>query len=55
MTAFRSDRGLPSEDFGVPPALVDPEVVDHLWKALEEAGLATEARRRIRPFTLIRR
>ncbi|UCC26620.1 MAG: DUF1028 domain-containing protein [Gemmatimonadales bacterium] len=53
--AFRSDQGLATASMGVPPSLVDGEVVRRLWIALEEAGLESEARRRIRPFTQIRR
>jgi uncharacterized Ntn-hydrolase superfamily protein len=53
--AFRADHGLPAADMGVPPSLVDREVVGLLWSALAAAELEGEARRRIRPYTQIRR
>jgi uncharacterized Ntn-hydrolase superfamily protein len=53
--AFRADHGLPAADMGVPPSLVDREVVALLWSELAAAELEVEARRRIRPYTQIRR
>ena len=52
---FREDQGLGGPDLGVPPGMVDDEVVALLWADIEARGLAREARARIRPFTQIRR
>ena len=52
---FREDQGLGGPDLGVPPGMVDDEVVALLWAGIEARGLAREARIRIRPFTQIRR
>ncbi len=52
---FREDKGLGGPDLGVPPGLVDAEVVALLWTEIEARGLAREARTRIRPFIQIRR
>ncbi|MDT8341235.1 MAG: DUF1028 domain-containing protein [Longimicrobiales bacterium] len=52
---FRARAGLATPELGSPPALVDDEFVSALWSALEEAGLAREARRRIADLIRIRR
>lgn len=52
---FRADQGLGTADLGVPPGMVDREVVGLLWEALAREGLEREARTRIRPFVQITR
>jgi hypothetical protein len=52
---LRTDAGLAGPAMGVPSGLVDHETVAALWAALERADLVQEARRRIRPYTQIRR
>jgi uncharacterized Ntn-hydrolase superfamily protein/outer membrane protein OmpA-like peptidoglycan-associated protein len=52
---FRADRGLSTPERGSPAGLVDGETVEHLWAALDSAGLTPEVRRRIRDLTRIRR
>lgn len=52
---FREAAGLATAAMGSPSGLVDREFVDALWAALDAAGLQEEARRRIRPYTQIRR
>jgi uncharacterized Ntn-hydrolase superfamily protein len=53
--AFREDRGLANPGIGSPSGLVDTELVEHLWAALDEAGLTLEVREAIRGLTAIRR
>ena len=52
---FRDAAGLATPGVGSPSGLVDAETVSALWAALQRAGLVEEARRRIRPYTQIRR
>ena len=53
--AFRADEGLSTGRSGSPRGLVDQDTVDRLWRALEQAGLDVEVRRRMRDVTRVRR
>lgn len=55
VNAFRAAQGLSTPSDGSPSGLVDADTVAALWAALEDRGLATEVRRRIRALTRIRR
>ncbi len=53
--AFRTDQGLTTASLGSPPGLVDAETVERLWAALEDAGVASEVKDRLRAMTAVRR
>ena len=55
VNAFRKAEGLSGPDVGSPPGLVDADVVDRLWAALERAGKADSVRARIKELTAVRR
>jgi uncharacterized Ntn-hydrolase superfamily protein len=52
---FRAARGLSTPEVGSPSGWVDDELVEHLWAAVEEAGLTLELREQLRELTRIRR
>src|SRR6185295_16416461 len=45
--AFRVSEKLGGPGVGSPSGLVDPEMVSHLWAALERAGKAKDVRQRL--------
>jgi uncharacterized Ntn-hydrolase superfamily protein len=53
--AFRANEKLGGPSVGSPSGLVDPEMVSHLWAALERAGKARGIRDQIRDVTQVRR
>ena len=53
--AFRAAEQLGGPSVGSPSGLVDPEMVSHLWAALEKAGKANEVRRLLLETTAVRR
>ncbi len=52
---FRAARGLSTPEVGSPTGWVDAELIEHLWVAVEEAGLTREVREELRELTQIRR
>jgi len=52
---FRAARGLSTPEVGSPTGWVDAELIEHLWVAVEEAGLTLEVREELRELTQIRR
>jgi uncharacterized Ntn-hydrolase superfamily protein len=53
--AFRAAEKLGGPGVGSPSGLVDPEMVTHLWAALERAGKAKDVRQRLLDITAVRR
>ena len=53
--AFRASDKLSGPSVGSPAGLVDPEMVTHLWAALERAGKARAVREQILESTMVRR
>jgi uncharacterized Ntn-hydrolase superfamily protein len=53
--AFRASDKLSGPSVGSPSGLVDPEMVAHLWAALERAGKARAVREQILESTMVRR
>ncbi len=53
--AFRRNEGLSTPAVGSPAGLVDREMVDRLWAALEKAGKAEAVRREVREVAVVRR
>ena len=54
--AFRRAEGLATrENGGSPPGLVDADVVERSWAALERAGKANALRAAVRDATAVRR
>jgi uncharacterized Ntn-hydrolase superfamily protein len=53
--AFRTAEKLGTPAFGSPSGLVDPEMVAHLWAALERAGKAQSVRQQLLDVTAVRR
>jgi len=53
--AFRAAEKLGGPGVGSPSGLVDPEMVAHLWAALERAGKAKDVRQRLLDITAVRR
>lgn len=49
---FRRDQGLSTADAGSPSGLVDRQMVERLWAALERTGKAKEVRERIHDLVL---
>jgi uncharacterized Ntn-hydrolase superfamily protein len=52
---FRASEKLGGPSVGSPSGLVDPEMVSHLWAALERAGKARTVREQILESTMVRR
>lgn len=52
---FRADAGLSDPPRGSPPGLVDAEMIERLWAAVELAGTADAVRAQIRELTSVRR
>ncbi len=52
---FRARAGLASAGQGAPLGLVDDELVDLLWRELEERGLAEEVREKLLEVVMVRR
>jgi uncharacterized Ntn-hydrolase superfamily protein len=52
---FRASEKLGGPAAGSPSGLVDPEMVSHLWAALERAGKARSVREQILESTMVRR
>lgn len=55
VNAFRAAEKLGGPNVGSPSGLVDPEMVSHLWAALERAGKARSVREQILESTMVRR
>ncbi|MCC6316527.1 MAG: DUF1028 domain-containing protein [Gemmatimonadaceae bacterium] len=53
--AFRQAEGLAGPAAGSPSGLVDAELVDRLWRALERSGKARQVRERLLDVTAVRR
>lgn len=53
--AFRASEQLGVPSVGSPSGLVDPEMVSHLWAALERAGKADDVRKALLDLTQIHR
>jgi len=53
--AFRANEKLGGPAVGSPSGLVDPEMVSHLWAALDRAGKANAVREQLLDVTLVHR
>jgi peptidoglycan hydrolase-like protein with peptidoglycan-binding domain len=53
--AFRASDKLSGPSVGSPSGLVDPEMVSHLWAALERAGKARAIREKLLDVVAVRR
>jgi len=55
VNAFRKAEGLSTPELGSPAGLVDDELVERLWAALERGGKTREVRERLKRWTQTRR